>query len=114
MVQDATIGVLQFAVDSLSLRQQVIADNIANNQTPGYIAEQVNFEKSLEQAVSASGPSSAHATISYSGVAPGTDGNNVSLGQQMVDAEKTSLGYQTMISLLTSKFNQIRDASQAG
>ncbi|MCL4313984.1 MAG: flagellar basal body rod protein FlgB [Actinobacteria bacterium] len=113
-MQDATIRVLTFAVDSLSLRQQVIADNIANNQTPGYTAEQVSFEKSLEQAISSPGTSSAHASVSYSTLAPGTDGNNVSLSQQMVDAEKTSLGYQTMISLLTSKFNQIRDASQAG
>ena len=42
---DATqsIGILQFALDSIVEQQQTIANNIANEDTPGYQADQVTF-----------------------------------------------------------------------
>ena len=35
------------ALDALSLRQRVIADNIANVNTPGFLAGRVQFEDAL-------------------------------------------------------------------
>ena len=46
---------LQFHAEALSLRglrQQVLASNIANADTPGYKARDIDFTKSLQDAVS--------------------------------------------------------------
>ena len=42
---------LENALDASSLRQQVIANNIANVNTAGYQAQTVNFEAELRQAM---------------------------------------------------------------
>ncbi len=50
---DATqsIGILQFALDGIVEQQQTIANNIANEDTPGYQADQVTFESSLSKRI---------------------------------------------------------------
>ncbi len=50
IVSDAVTQVLRTALDGVSLRQQVTADNIANVDTPGFRATSVDFETSLRQA----------------------------------------------------------------
>jgi flagellar basal-body rod protein FlgB len=56
------INVLNFALDAIQQRQQVIANNIANENTPGYQAQVVTFETSLADAVGNGG--TAVATVS--------------------------------------------------
>ena len=46
-ISDPVSAVLNSALDGLSTRQQVIADNIANVDTPGYRATSVDFESAL-------------------------------------------------------------------
>jgi flagellar basal-body rod protein FlgB len=48
---DAVSNVLNSALDGISLRQNVIADNIANVDTPGFRARSVDFESSLKSAI---------------------------------------------------------------
>ncbi len=50
---DATesIGILQFALDAVVDQQQTIANNISNQDTPNYQADEVTFESSLAQAL---------------------------------------------------------------
>jgi flagellar basal-body rod protein FlgB len=43
---------LRKGLDAYSLRQKTIAANIANGDTPGYKARQVEFEEELKQALS--------------------------------------------------------------
>ncbi len=45
-----TVDLLKRSLDAYSLRQRVIAENIANAETPDYKAKQVEFEKLLEEA----------------------------------------------------------------
>ncbi|GGY28813.1 flagellar basal body rod protein FlgB [Paludibacterium paludis] len=40
-------GIVMTALDGLALRQQVIAENIANMNTPGYTPRAVDFEAAL-------------------------------------------------------------------
>ena len=44
------INVLNFALDGIQQRQQVIANNITNENTPDYQAKVVTFETSLVEA----------------------------------------------------------------
>lgn len=105
------VGVLQFAVDGLAQQQQAIADNLANSATPGYIGQQVTFQSSLAQAIASPVGGSAEVSMSSTPGAPGTDGNNVDIGQQLVAAEQTTLQYQTMVEMLNAQFRLIQGAS---
>jgi flagellar basal-body rod protein FlgB len=40
-------ALLEGGLDGLSLRQRVLADNIANNDTPGFKRSDVDFSKSF-------------------------------------------------------------------
>src|SRR5205085_4258164 len=50
-VSDAVSQVLASALDGVTTRQQVIADNIANVDTPGFRPTSVDFESQLKSAI---------------------------------------------------------------
>ena len=47
--QDQTIMLLQKSLDSYALRHQVISNNIANAQTPGFKASDINFKNEVKK-----------------------------------------------------------------
>ncbi|MGD0984078.1 MAG: flagellar basal body protein [Acidimicrobiales bacterium] len=96
------INVLNFALDAIQQRQQVIANNIANENTPGFQAQVVTFEKSLADAVADGG--TAMATIVPEGLPSGTDGNNVSLPAELALETQTNLENQSVANSLSSEF----------
>ena len=49
------VNVMNKALDASWLRNETIANNIANQSTPGYKREDVDFEGALKQALQASG-----------------------------------------------------------
>ena len=51
MFQIFDTQMLEKSLDASSLRQQVIANNIANLNTPGYQAQSVTFESELREAL---------------------------------------------------------------
>lgn len=46
---------MENALDAASLRQQVIANNIANANSPGYTAQRICFEEELQKVAASSG-----------------------------------------------------------
>jgi flagellar basal-body rod protein FlgB len=55
---DCTTATLEKCLDGVGLRQRVIADNIANVETPGFTRSDVDFEGQLKQALMSSNPES--------------------------------------------------------
>lgn len=108
---DGITDVLQFAVDGLSTQQQVVADNLANTETPGFTAQQVNFQSSLQQALDSPDGGNASVSVTDSSALPASNGNNVDTGQQLVDATQTTLQYQTMVDLLNAQFRLVQGAA---
>ena len=56
---------LDFQAQALSLRserQRLIASNIANADTPGYVAREMNFSQALQEATAGMNPAGAMAT----------------------------------------------------
>ena len=102
------ISVLTFALDAIQERDQVIANNISNENTPGFRADVVNFEDSLAQAVSSGGTASA--SISPEGLPSGTDGNNVNLSAEMSLESQTNLENQSVANSINSEFAQLSAA----
>jgi flagellar basal-body rod protein FlgB len=92
---DPVGAALGSALDGLALRQRVIADNVANMDTPGFIASTVDFEGSLRSALSESmTEGDVSSTVSASTALPGADGNNVDLGTETLNAMQSTFRYQ--------------------
>src|ERR1700722_19838937 len=110
---DATqsIGILQFALDGIVEQQQVIANNIANEDTPGYQANQVSFESSLSNALQSGGGGSVKKTTED--LPSGTNGNNVSIASEMTAMEENNLENQTVDNALSGQFAFLSDAISA-
>ena len=108
---DGIIGVLQFAADGLTQQQQAIAGNLANTETPGYTAQDVSFESSLQQALNTPNGATATVTNTPDPAAPATNGNNVDTSGQLVDAEQNTLQYQTTVEMLNAQFGLISGAT---
>lgn len=109
MLDDITSLTLQTAVAGLNTRQQVTANNIANESTPNYIANTVSFEGSLADAVAAGDPTKAEFTTTPTNLYPGLNGNNVNLSDEVVTATKTGLQESLLTGAITSKYGLIAD-----
>lgn len=97
-----SIGILQFALDAVVTQQQVIANNVANQDTPGFQASQVNFQSSLAQALQQGGTASV--TVTPEGLPSGTNGNNVSMPTEMTFLQENNLENKTIDNALSSQF----------
>ncbi len=106
-----TIPALQFALEGLTLQQQVISNNVANASTPGFLASNVSFESSLANALAGGGQ--ATPSVATSNAPVGLNGNNVSLSTELVALEKNAMAYQAVSNQLTTQF-QILSGSMGG
>lgn len=114
MIDDVATLTLQQAVAGLGVRQQVTANNIANLQTPGFTASQVDFESSLASAVAAGNPGQAAITSTATTDPAGITGNNVSLSDEVVTATKTGLQESLLAGALTSEYGLISTVLRGG
>jgi flagellar basal-body rod protein FlgB len=111
MITDATSTALHAALSGLAQRQRVTADNIANLQTPGFLAGVVDFESSLRGAIAGGEtPSLNGGSVARSLQPTNTNGNNVNLDQETVTATETGLRYQLALNALDGKYNVLRSA----
>lgn len=106
---DITLSVLQSALNGLTERQRVIANNVANLSTPGFTASRVDFEDSLRAAIAAGdapGPDQAVVTTTAD---PATqNGNNVNVADQTVGLAETELRYQAVVGAVNARFQILR------
>lgn len=107
-MSDFSVQALQYAIDGLSLRQQATAGNIANAQTPGYRAQEVDFESSLANAVANGSFDGTAPSVSTSTAAGDSTGNNVDVANEMVGMQETTLRYQAMVDALNAQFRILR------
>lgn len=109
MFGSISFDAMSSALDALSLRQRVIADNIANVQTPGYQAKRVQFEDALSTAVGrGSGVVTARTLTSLEPTRE--DGNNVNLDTEVLSNIDTNLRFQLATRAMDGKFAAIRTA----
>ncbi len=111
MIGEITPAALHASLSGLAQRQRVTADNIANINTPGFLAGRVDFESSLKGALAGGArPSSAQALIARSLEPTNTNGNNVNLDAETLIATETGLRYQLALNALDGKYNVMRTA----
>lgn len=109
-----TIDLLQAGIKAEGARQQTIASNIANLETPGYRRLDVKFGDLLDKALKAGG------NVDLTEIEPETfrpentpvksNGNDVSLDVEVGELLKNSLRHTAYVRLLGRKFQQIDQA----
>jgi flagellar basal-body rod protein FlgB len=111
VIADATMTALHQALTGLQQRSEVTANNIANIDTPGYLAGRVDFESTLRNELA----NGENATVGQSAVTQSSDpttmsGNNVNLDTETTIATETGLRYQLAINALDGKYSLLRSA----
>lgn len=115
-VSDSVSQVLASALDGVSLRQRVTADNIANVDTPGFRATSVDFETQLRAAIadgsfSAGLPVDPGATTLATDTPVGANGNNVDLRKETMAALQSQFQYQMLTRAVSDRFNLVKTAA---
>lgn len=129
---DKTISLLGNTLDLRAARQKLLASNIANEETPGYRAVDINFEDELRRregsSVAGLTPVSTNPLhmlgVNLTAGQPrildratdieGYDGNSVGIESEMVKLSENSLMYDVSSKMLKSKFNILMTAIKEG
>ncbi len=121
ITSDSAIQAAQNALNGLTKKQEVISQNLANIDTPGYQAQAVDFETTLTNALKGKGrlhmikSDPAHMDTaskqsdviqinSRKGGTERADGNNVDIDTELVDMTETVVNYQAMVQTIAKKF----------
>ncbi|MEA1885413.1 MAG: flagellar basal body rod protein FlgB [Thermotogota bacterium] len=126
---NSNFGTLPAALDAASTRNTIIAQNIANAETPGYKRKEVDFEHYLQQAMGegddlelkkteerhfqkySSNIQDVQARVrTVSDTRITNDGNNVDIDQQEALMAANTIRYQTLsrlMSLTIARYNTV-------
>ncbi len=107
-VSDGVSSVLHVAINGVSLRQNVIADNIANLDTPGYRASSVDFESALRRALSNGDLGSMEVTTTATDTPVGPNDNNVDLRKEVLAATQSQYQYQVLTRAINDHHNLVK------
>lgn len=114
------INVLNKAASASWKRNEVIANNIANVDTPGYKRKDVQFETFLMSALT--GDSSLDKRVSnirldslnpqvytdYSNLSYRLDGNNVDIDTESANLAENQIRYYALMDSMTQEFNRLK------
>ena len=113
MFDDVTSVALKSALDGLATRQRTTSDNIANINTPHFIAGRVQFEDALRDAVSTGDPTQVadvQATQLPSLEPTQENGNNVNLDEETLSQTETGMSYSLMLRAVDDRFTLLKTA----
>ena len=97
-------------MDLLSLRQRLVASNIANGDTPGYKTKDLDFQFEFLSLVEGSRPN----VVEVEGLRVKNDGNNVSIDRESRLLSETALRFNLASSLLRGQIQLVRSAIKEG
>lgn len=120
ILPDRALDIARKALDGLARQQEVIGHNLANVDTPGYRAQNVDFQSALRRALNnAQGvelqtthPAHLRGAQGAEGVKIGlrtggslrADGNNVDIDVELSQMAETGIAYQAITQLVSKKF----------
>ena len=102
---DTSMTIMERAMDVRMVNQRVTTSNIANVDTPGFVARKVNFELSMDNALR--GKDSPAVVEKSRSPQLSLDGNNVDIDQEMSELSRNKLMYNVTSQILGAKFRQL-------
>ena len=104
-------GYLKVASD----RQQLVASNIANVDTPGYHTKDINFQSAMQQVMNEGDNVQLEpASVEVEGLPERPDGNNVNIDRESLMLSQTQLQYQMGVQLVKAEFHRLLTAIKEG
>ena len=94
----------------LSVREHLVASNIANADTPGYKTKDIDFQADFQSALEAASPP----VIEVEGLKIKNDGNNVNLDRESRMLGETNLRFNIASQLVRSEIRTIKNAIDEG
>ena len=130
---DRTVSFLSKSLDMMSLRHQLIASNVANQDTPNFKSIEINFRNELEKVLDVKQLSGDFRTnpghmplnspdisgidsslISESGPAYSYDNNSVNVEVEMANMARNTIMYNAAAQVITNKFRWLSFAIKEG
>ncbi|MDD2943342.1 MAG: flagellar basal body rod protein FlgB [bacterium] len=122
---DSTLDALETKLSLHSRRHALLSSNVANNDTPGFRARELDFAGELQQALGEGKedlirtnsrhldvdmPGDSHVVMDYSG-AMGNDGNNIDLDIEMGKLGDNAREYNKAATYVSMKLRMLRMAA---
>jgi len=109
---DATQAILEQALVGSSRRNQAIANNIANVNTPGFKRSDVDFAGQLQQAIDGGASAADIKSLSFdpqtdANSTARADGNNVDIDSEMSNLSQNSVTYQALEAIVKARFHML-------
>jgi flagellar basal-body rod protein FlgB len=109
MIDSLTDNLEQY-MDLVSLRQKLVASNIANADTPGYKTQDLDFQASFRSALDGGTPEA----IQVTGLNTKNDGNNVNLDREARLLAENAMRFSVASNLMHSTISRVKEAINGG
>jgi len=106
--------VMQAALQVRSTRAELLAGNVANADTPGYVARDLNFDHAMDQMLDAGDGENTPSGKSL--LTPENlrfDSNDVDINQQLAKSYENSLSYVATLKLYGDSMNRVASATNS-
>ncbi len=116
---DKALGVHAQALDLRVQRSEILAANLANEDTPGFQARDLDFARELQRAdspfdigdIAVDANGKAVPQLMYrTPMQASLDGNTVDLSMEQSNFSKNSMDFQTSLTFLNMKFQGLKQA----
>ncbi len=97
-------------MDLLAARQKIVASNIANADTPGYKAKDIDFQSEFQNALDTHTPQ----VVEVQGLKVRNDGNNVSIDRESRLLAENAIRFNLASAVIKGQFKDISAAIQGG
>jgi flagellar basal-body rod protein FlgB len=105
---------LSHFLDATACRSGIIAGNIANIDTPGYHARDLDFRSQLTALTGEDAQPATPRVIEVAGLTERPDGNNVNIDREGLALGQAQLQFQTGIALMKSELHRLNQAIHEG
>lgn len=110
-ITDQTMAAIEYTMNALNTRAEVIANNVANSEVPDFRASRVSFEDQLRRALDGRGAKEAGGPEIQGTNGPvDAIGNNVNIENEIVEMMETNLLQQAMVEAFNFKAGLLRSA----
>lgn len=125
------LNILEKGLDASSLRQKVLADNVANVDTPGFKRSDVSFQEVLGQALGeensttglllkrtspqhlpGSNENAVTGVVQEQNTSLRNDGNNVDIDREMANVAENGIYYNSVTRAISAEIALLRAAIQ--
>lgn len=114
LVETPLMDRLSRFLDLTAQRGGVIAGNIANLDTPGYHARDVDFRSQLDSLMGDGTAAAPAKVVDVAGLNERPDGNNVNIDREALALSQTQLQFQTGVALMKSEIHRLSSAIHEG